>query len=239
MRRLLMATVTTSLLLSLGCVQRYQKRMDSTIEEIKYERELDKNLEPAPPEGKLKELDIFVRPPKGLVVSKEFLLPGVQPGQFDVERTFYEGQKASLHVLARKKTAKKAPAKGAPAEPVVARGDFNGDVLGALREAFPGDDENIALEKFKDDPHKANKFRRSIFTATNGGKKVEVFLSKVDPYDVAMIYVFDPAEEKAIDPKIRYSLEAFALGDKAKNKYTGTTEAEAEAATATTSNTAF
>lgn len=237
MRRLLMATVSGALLLSLGCVARYEKRMTETINEMKYERELDKNLETAPAEGPLKALDIYIRPPKGLVPAKEFTLTAVQPGLFDVERTFYEGQKSFLHILARKKMPKKAPAKGAQPEPVVTRGDFNGDVLRTLKEAF-GDDENIALEKFKDDPHKANKFRRAIFTASNN-KKVEVFLSKVEPYDVALVYVFDPADEKAIDPKIRYSLEAFALGDKAKSKYSGFTEAETEAATASAATTTF
>jgi hypothetical protein len=237
MRRLLTAMVSGALLLSLGCVQRYEKRMTETIIEMKYERELDKNLEAAPAEGPLKSLDIFIRPPKGLVPAKEFTLTAVEPGLFDVERTFYEGQKSFLHILARKKMPKKAPAKGAPPEPTVTRGDFNGDVLKKLREAF-GDDENIALEKFKDDPHKANKFRRAIFTA-GSGKKVEVFLAKVDPYDVALIYVFDPADDKAIEPKIRYSLEAFALGEKAKNKYSGTTEAEAEAASTAATTTTF
>jgi hypothetical protein len=236
MRRFLMLSISGALVLCLGCTQRYEARMERTITELKYVRELIKYLDPAPAEGKLKELDIYVRPPKGLVASKEFLLPGVQPGQFDVERTFYEGQKSFLHILARKKMPKKAPAKGAPAEPPAARGEFNADVLAVLKGAF-GDDENIALEKFKDDPHKANKFRRAIFTAN--GKKVEVFLTKVDPYDIAMIYVFDPADDKVIEPKIRYSLEAFALGDKAKNKYSGTSEAEAEAATAAATPTVF
>ena len=237
MRRLLMATVTSALILSLGCVQRYQKRMDSTIEEMKYERELDKNLEAAPAEGPLKSLDIFIRPPKGLVPAKEFTLTAVEPGLFDVDRTFYQGDKTFLHILARKKMAKKPATKGAPAEPTVTRGDFNGDVLKKLREAF-GEDENIAMEKFKDDPHKTNKFRRAIFTAGNG-KKVEVFLSKVEPYDVALIYVFDPAEEKALDPKIRYSLEAFALGAKANSKYSGLSDAETEAVEAGTATTTF
>lgn len=233
MRRLLTLSISVGLLLSLGCVGRYQHRMDLTIEELKYERELNKNLDPAPSEGPLKTYDIYIRTPKGFQAAKEVLLPGVEPGQFDVERTFHEGNKAQLHVLARKKMPKKPPAKGAAAEAPVPRGEFNGDVLGVLKRAFPGDEENLAPEKFKDDPHRANKkIRRAIFTASNG-KKVEVFVDKEDPYEVALIYVFDPAEEKALDPKIRYSLEAFALGDKAKNKYNNYTEAEAEAATAT------
>jgi hypothetical protein len=227
MRRLLTAIVSCSLVFTVGCVTRYQKRMDETIDLMKYERELDKNLEAAPAEGPLKALDIFVRAPKGMQPAKDFLLGAIQPGLFDVERSFYEGQKNFLHILARKKMPKKAPAKGAPAEPTVARGEFNADVLAVLKAVF-GDDEAVAIEKFKDDPHKANKFRRLIFTA-NTGKKVEVFLTKVDPYDVALIYVFDPADEKTIEPKLRYSLEAFALGEKAKFKYGGGSEAEAEA----------
>jgi hypothetical protein len=238
MRRLLMLSVSSCLVLGLGCSNRYQHRMDMTVEELKYERELNKNLDAAPSEGPLKSYDIYVRPPKGFQAAKEELLPAVQPGQFDVVRSFFEGQKAQLHILARKKMPKKPAAKGAPAEPQAPRGDFNADVLAILKATF-GDDENIALEKFKDDPHRANKkIRRAIFTA-NTGKKVEVFLDKEDPYEVAMIYVFDPAEEKALDPKIRYSLEAFALGDKAKNKYSGVSEAEAEAATAAASPTTF
>ncbi len=237
MRRLLTAMVSCSLVFTVGCVARYQTRMDKTIDELKYERELDKNLDVAPTDGPLKALDIYVRPPKGMQPAKDFLLGAIQPGLFDVERSFYEGQKSFLHVLARKKMPKKAPAKGAPTEQPVARGEFNSDVLAVLRAVF-GDDENIAIEKFKDDPHKANKFRRAIFTA-NTGKKVEVFLSKVDPYDVAMIYVFDPADEKTIDPKIRYSLEAYALGDKAKGKYSGFSEAETEAASQAATSTVF
>src|SRR5437899_490380 len=81
---------------------------------------------------------------------------------------------------AGKKMPRNPPAKGAAAEAPVPRGEFNGDVLGVLKATFPGDEENLAPEKFKDDPHRANKkFRRAIFTASNG-KKVEVFIDKED-----------------------------------------------------------
>ncbi len=171
--------------------------------------------------------------------AKEFTLTPVEPGLFDVERTFYEDQKAFLHVLARKKMPKKAPAKGASPEPTATRGDFNGDVLKKLKEAF-GEDENIAPEKFKEDKYRTNKFRRAIFTAGNG-KKVEVYLSKVEPYDVALIYVSDPGGDKAAarpqDPLLARGLRP--RGHERTKKYRGTTEAEAEAEAAVASPTSF
>ena len=239
MRRLLTAMLSGALLLTAGCVTRYQARLDKAVMDEKYRRELDKNLELPPAEGPLGRARTSISGrPRGCRCPRSSSSGAIQPGFFDVERSFYEGQKNFLHVLARKKMPKKAPAKGAPAEQPVARGEFNADVLAVLKAVF-GDDENIALEKFKDDPHKTNlKIRRAIFTA-NTGKKVEVYLDKEDPYDVAMIYVFDPADEKTLDPKIRYSLEAFALGEKAKIKYTGVSEAEVEAATQAAAPTAF
>lgn len=230
MRRSLAAFISCALVVGLGCGNRYQVRMDRTIEELKYNREVDKALEPAPTDGRIKELDVYVRPPKPLQPAKEFLLGALQPGLFDVEKSFFEGQKSFLHVLARKKMPRKAPAKGAPAEPQATRGEFNADVLAVLKGVF-GDDENIAIEKFKSDPHKGKEFRRAIFAAN--GKTVQVDLLKSDPYDVALIFVFDPADQTAMNAKIRYCLETFALGDKAKNKYNNMSDAEAEEATPT------
>ena len=209
--------VSCLLLVAFGCSQSYQIRLDKTLEEMKYEKRLNENLEPPPTEGKLKELAIFIRPPKPLGPSKEFTLGEVPAGQFDETKTFFEGQKSFLHIIARVKQAKKPAAKGAPAEPAVTRGQFNADVIAVLKAVYP-DEEALAIEKFKDDPHKPNTYKRVIFE--NSGKRVEVYLYKLEPYDVALIFQYDPSEKGALASKINLCLESFAVSNKARAKYT-------------------
>ena len=225
--------VSCSLLFSRRMRPRYQKRMDETIEPFKYERELDKNLEPAPPEGPLKELDIFVRPPKGMQPAKDFLLGGVQPGRSTSSGRSTRGRRLPARPRTRRWRRRPRPRGPRPSR----RRPRRVQRRCPRRPSRPSSatTRTSPSRSSRTTPTRLTSSAGSIFTA-NTGKKVEVFLSKVDPYDVALIYVFDPAEEKAIDPKIRYSLEAFALGDKAKIKYAGGTEAEAEAATAATSH---
>src|ERR1700733_5315978 len=112
MRRVLafLATTAATLLLANGCAKSYDIRMNRTLEKMRYEKRLNDNLMPAP-KGKLEAFLIFVRPPKSLAQSKEFLLTTLEPGRFDVSESFLEKDKQSLHVLARvkrpKSTAKK------------------------------------------------------------------------------------------------------------------------------------
>ena len=229
MRRIVAMMVSGVLLVASGCSNSYQIRLEKTLEEMKYNKRLDDNLEPASAEGKLKELAIFVRPPKPPAPSKEFLLGEVPAGVFDETKTFFEGQKAFLHVIARVKQAKKPAAKGATAEPPAARGPFNTDVIAVLKAIYP-DEEGLAPEKFKDDPKKGNAFRRVIFE--NNGKRVEVYLYKLDPYDVALIFQYDPSEKNALASKINLCLESFAVGAKARAKHanpTGSGEEESGA----------
>ena len=149
-------------------------------------------------------------------------------GQFDVDKTFYEGTKSFLHVLAREKQAKKAPAKGAPAEPPpVAREPFNVAVLNAIKSNF-GDDENLVPEKFKDEKFKANTFKKLLNVPLNG-KEYQIYLFKEDPYEVALVFGFDPADKAPMSSKVKLALEAFAVGAKAKTKFNnGGSEEEAE-----------
>jgi len=216
MRRIWAMMVSSVLLVAFGCSQSYQIRLDKTLEDMKYNKRLDENLQPALADGKLKELGIFVRPPLPLTPSKEFTLGEVPAGQFDETKTFFDGQKAFLHVVARVKQAKKPAAKAAPAEPPAARGQFNADVLAALKAVYP-EEENLATEKFKDDPHKPNTYKRVIFD--NSGKRVEVYLYKLEPYDVALIFQYDTGEKAALASKINLCLESFAVGNKARSKY--------------------
>jgi hypothetical protein len=234
MRRLLVVLISGSLLVACGCGGLYTKRMDRTYEEMKYNHTLDQELMPAASEGKLKDMNIYVRAPKKMELGKEFTYAGVvEPGKYDVERTFFEGSKAFLHVLARQKTTNTKKAKGASTEPQATRGAFNADVLAFLKSIY-GEVDDIAIEKLKDDGHKKNTFKRLQFNATvnNVEKKIQVYLIKEDKDEVALIFEFLPTD-KEMNAKIKYCLESFALGTKARNKYSGaTSELEAEAETA-------
>ena len=223
MRRVLAVLVTGVTVVAIGCSSRYDKRMDLTLAEMQYNKRLDDNLKPAPAEGKLKDLQVYIRPPQPMVEAKEFGLGVLPTGLYDVEKTFYDADKSALHVIARVKTPKKAPAKGAaPAEPPAPRGAFNSDVLGTLKAVY-GDDDSISLDKFKDDSHKPlirgseNKFRRAVFPANN--KTVEVYFFTADTYNVAMIFVYNTADRNAIVSKINLCLESFATGNRARAKY--------------------
>ncbi|MDX2035479.1 MAG: hypothetical protein SFX72_02420 [Isosphaeraceae bacterium] len=230
MRRVLTLLVSFTFICILGCGNRYQHRMDVTLERMREAKRLDDNLMPPPSEGKLKELAIYVRPPKNMERAKQFQLTAVPPGLFDAEETFFEGNKDFLHILARQKTAKKAATKkGAPAVEQTPRGDFAADVSNLLAGVF-GDPELVAPGKFKDESQKTNKFRRAVFKANN--KNVSVYFYKADPYDVALVFLVDPADQAALVTKIGLTLQSFAVGSKAKAKYDGAgsdEEAEAEA----------
>jgi hypothetical protein len=218
MRRGLILLLSCSFICALGCGNRYQARTDRTLEKMRFTKRLNDNLMPPAAEGKLKELYVFVRAPKGMNHAKTFLLTAVPSGQFDAEESFDDG-KSSLHVLARQKTAKKAQAKKgeAPVEQA-ARGDFSADVRNLLGTFF-NDAESLAPEKFKDDSKKTNRFRRAVFKANN--KNVNVYIYKNDPYDVALIFLVDPADQAALASKIDLCLESFAVGAAGKRGYEG------------------
>ena len=148
MRRGWTIIASACLLLFLGC-RDYDLRLGQTLEEMKYQQRLEKNLEKAPTKGKLQQELVYVRPPKGLSgPTKTFNLTAVEPGKFDIENSFIdESKQASLHVLARHKKPKAPPKKGVAAAPDVPRGDFTNDVIELVKTAYGI--EELAPSKFK------------------------------------------------------------------------------------------
>jgi hypothetical protein len=224
MRRIVAMFLASGLLVALGCSQSYDKRMEKTLDTMIENKRFDDNLQAAV-EGKLKEMNIFVRPPKLMAGAKEFSLFALQDGQFDHTETFTEaaesGAKRSLHVIARQKQAKKAAVKGAaPAEPPAPRGPFKTDLVNQLKSVFP-DDEKLVDAKMTDDAHKPNTYKRLILTSGEdaGKKKVEIYLYNLEAYDVALIFQYDAADEKALSGKIDLCLKAFAVGPRATAKF--------------------
>jgi len=222
---------TVSLLLAVGCGRSYEERLNLTIERMKYEKELDKNLMPPPTkdEGKFRDT-IFIRPPRNFKHSKEFTLTVLEPGKFDLDSSFLDEKTANegLHVLGRIKTIK-APdkKKAAPAADSGSRGDFNSDVVAVLNSAYSIE---LDLTKFKEETTKksGNKFLHR--SAESGGKNVQVYLfgKKADQFQVALIFEYPKDDQVAMTQKIGYCLESFAVGKKAQKAYAGGSEAEDE-----------
>ena len=211
---------TASLLVFLGCSRTYDYRIERTVESLKYEKRLNDNLMPAATKGKFHELLIYLRPPKNLKASQEFHLPSPEPGRFDLEQSFQESAKQSLHVLARVKRPKIAKKKKETSEKAAARGDFGADVLAVLNSASKPAEE-VVISKFKPVEKKrtgsslGNEFQYHIFSSNN--KTVQVYFYKKEPYDVVLVFEYPISEHGNLQSKITLCLESFAVGEKARD----------------------
>lgn len=228
MRRFLAIWVTTAVVLAVGCGGRsYEKRLGMTLDEMRYRKRLDDKLQPAPTKGKFTDFQIFVRPPKSLVESKEFTLTVLEPGKFDLAESFYEKDKQqNFYVLARVKRPKDPSKKKAAVE--TPRGEFNADVLAVLASAYAVE---LDPAKLKDDVKKNNKFKHLKFEAN--GKNIHAYLygTKAAPYEVALIFEFPTTDQGVMDSKIDLCLGSFAVGEQARRYFSGSvTDETGEAA---------
>ena len=223
MRRVLTMLATAAILLGAGCGGKsYELRLNKTLEDMRYRKRLDDNLMPAPTKPKFEELLIFVRPPKNLQPTAAFMLGAPEPGQFDLEVTFDEPSKQSMHMLGRFKAPKTVNPKTKKAQaPPANRGDFNQDVLAILNSAYNPPPE-LTLDKFKEEKHKSNTFKKHVFSANNKIVQVYLYGPKGDPYEVAFVFEFLASEQSALITKIGLCLESFATGQKARRAFSGT-----------------
>ena len=221
MRRVWVVITSALLVAGVGCGRKsYEERLDKTVEKMKYDRRLKQNLMDAPNEKKFQDLSIYLRAPKEEALAKTGFL-SVAEGQFDLDASFNDKTESSLHVLARVKLPKKAPAKGAPPAPALPpRGSFDGDVLGVLSNLY-NSPEALQTPKFTEEktPKAGNRFKRLQFAAND--KEVKLYIYKQDSHEVALIFVYDPKIKGVISSKIELSLDSFATGEKAKRLYSG------------------
>jgi hypothetical protein len=224
MRRACLILASACLLLIVGC-RDYDLRLGKTLDEMKYQQRLEKNLEKAPLKGTLQAESIYVRPPKGLAgPTKAFTLTVVEPGKFDLENSFIdEAKKASLHVLARHKKPKAPPKKGAAPAPVAARGDFTNEVIELVKAAYGVEDLTPAKFKPAIKKHEGRENNYKEVKLDLNAKEVVIYLygDKNGPYNIAMIFEYPKTEVNNLSPKIGLSLEAFAVGDAANRAFTG------------------
>ena len=227
MKRVIAVLASASFVVAIGCSD-YDIRMGKTLEEMRYAKRLNTNLEEAPTKGTLQGDDIFVRPPKGLLgPTQAFSLTGVDPGKFDIENSFIDEKKGtSLHVVARVKKPKPPPSAKKAAAPVetVPRGKFIDDVVELVKAAY---NVELAPGQFKNES-KSHLGRENAYKAA---KLLELATKQVEVYvytesngvrEVALIFEFPKTELNYMNPKIDLCLESLAVGDRAKRSFEGT-----------------
>lgn len=223
------------LLMAVGCgMKNYDYRIEQTIDRMKYEKRLDENLGEPVAKGKLEELGIYIRPPKNLVgPTQTFQFAALEPGRFDVENTFLEPERQSLHVLALVDRPKPAAKKGAPTQPEssprILPDQFNQEVVELVRNATGAE---VDLSQFKQESKQVKGTRQDnsflAKTISLEAKELQIYLygSKASPYKVALIFEYPMAEKNAVAPKIGLCLETFAVGDLARQAFSGGQEDE-------------
>jgi hypothetical protein len=226
MKRVIAVLASATFVVAIGCSD-YDIRMGKTLEEMRYTKRLNTNLEEAPTKGTLQGDDIYVRPPKGLSgPTQAFSLTGVDPGKFDIENSFIDEKKGtSLHVVARIKKPKAPPSAkkaAAPAE-TVPRGKFIDDVVELVKVAY-----NVELlpGEFKPESKshlsRENAYKARKLDMTTKQVEVYVYTESNGVREVALIFEFPKAELNYMNPKIDLCLESLAVGDRAKRAFDGT-----------------
>ena len=218
MKRATAVVLGVSLVLILGCgTQSYETRLETTLDNMKYQKRLDDNLGDAATKGTLEQLQIYVRPPKNMTPTQTFQLPVVEPGKYDVESSFIETEKQSLHILGRVKRPK-TPSKKAPIHAETPRGEFNVDIVDLIKNVYGAE---LAVSDFKDDTKRGNTFKYKLLDLNAKNVQIYLYGGKNSPYEVALIFEYPKAEHNAVNPKIGLCVESFAVGDKAKRAFAG------------------
>jgi len=225
MKRILGLLASVGLFLVIGCARDYDFRLDKTIDNLRYQKQLDSNLE-QPPESKsnLVGAKIYVRSPLGLKgPAKDFGMGVVEAGKFDITDSFI-GDQASLHILARVDKPKAAPTKkgvNPTAPPPTARGDFTSDVIDCIKTTYGAD---IETSKLKPEPRKTNNFKTVTLDLT--AKEIQIYIlgEKNSPAQVALIFDYAKDARNSLSSKIKYCLESFRVGEPARRLYEGQEE---------------
>ncbi len=233
MKRVPGILVRASLVLSIGCAQPYDLRLDGTLKNMKYRQSLEKNTEDPPAKTNLVNHKIFIRAPKGLKGPAEAFGFNVEQGKFDDAYTFLDPAKqASLHILARVNTPKGAAPKKGPnpsdaadqAAPTAVRGDFTTDVLDLIKSAYSTDVESSQLKTYNvpaQGTPKSLTYKSTTIPLPSKEVKVYFYGDKNGPAQVALIFEGPKESLSKIITQIDYSLNSLALGSTATMLYNG------------------
>jgi hypothetical protein len=228
MKRILGILAGASLAVLIGCAQQYDLRLQTTIDNKKYQQTLNRNLEKAPEGSNLKTASVYVRPPLGLKgPAQTFALGELEPGRFSPTDSFIDPDKqAGLHIVVRDNRPKAATKKGAnpsqAAPAPAARGDFTADVLDLIKTAYSVD---LDVSKLKSETRGHGRKQYPFKTATldAGNKEVQVWIygDKNTSAQVALIFDYPKESRGSLSSGIKYCLESFGVGREAESLYAG------------------
>jgi hypothetical protein len=206
-------------LLAAGCGTRsYEERLEYTLDQMRYQRRLNENLTEAP-KGRLEQLLIYVRPPKDLAgPTQTFQLTVLEPGKFDLEASFIEQDRQSLHLLARVKQPRTETKKAPSPASSVPRGDFISDVIEVVRNAYGAD---LELARFKEESRKTNVFRHALLDLEAKEVQIYIYGNKNTSHEVALIFEYPKSERNRLNPRIALCLESFAVAERARRAFAG------------------
>jgi hypothetical protein len=233
MKRLLGILVGAGLALSIGCAGSYDYRLEDSLKNLVYRRNLDKNTEAPPSKSNLEKEKVYIRAPKGMKQLAATFAYNVEQGKFDITDTILDPDKqVSLHILARNNAPKAAatPKKGpnpsgeADTPPPANRGDFTTDVLDVIKSAYSTDLESSQLKGY-DPPAQGTRKSVPYRSASKelGDKEVKVYFfgDKNQPAQVALIFEGPKDAIRGMITKIDYSLNSLAVGARANSLYNG------------------
>ncbi len=241
MRRLLVVTLVTSVVVGLGCGGSYQKRVASHMDKLRYQQRLDQFLQQH--DADLLAKGIYLRPPKPLVLAQAFGL-STSEGMFDATATFLdqtpapdaEKKKAAatdsrrlrLHILARITRPQAAAKKGEePPQPTIERGEFQADIRSLLSgDMNSAEAQTNGVKKVTHGPassSQTNEFSELTFNSSTDELVKVDFYEPSGPYKLALVWVIPP--DKQGSPTMTtgsiLTLESLAVGPRAEAKSRG------------------
>ena len=231
MKRFFAVLASASFVLAIGCSD-YDIRLEKTLEERRYEKRLNANLEPAPTKGMLQADDIFIRPPKGLA-GRLRLLPLPSSSPENLTSRIASSTRRTVRActsLARIKKPKGAPNAKKAAAPAEHRPPEASSLTTSSSWSRPPTTSSSRPRSSSPNriPRRPGE-RRTKPEAGLGLKQVEVYVY-TEPngvHEVALIFEYPNAQEKEKDktaymsPKIGRCLECFAVSERAKSVLSG------------------
>ena len=150
--------------------------------------------------------------------TQTFQMTAVEPGKFDVESSFIEPDKQSLHLLARVNRPKTPSKKAATHAETAPRGDFNTDVVELVKNVYGAELDHAAVQGREE----AEQYVQGQDARPERQERADLSLRQQDqPVRGGPDLRVPQGRAQRVNPKIGLCLESFAVGEKARRAFAG------------------